>query len=61
MSSAPAETNRFVIVAAVDSSEMAHEIVCAAANLAREVAGGELNLVHVIEDMPAPAVLCRFQ
>jgi nucleotide-binding universal stress UspA family protein len=57
MSSAPAETRRFVIVTAVDASEMAHEIVRAAANMAHEVAGGELHLVHVVEDMPAPVVL----
>jgi len=57
MSSAPTETNRFVIVAAVDASEMAHEIVRVSASLARQVAGGELHLVYVVEDMPAPAVL----
>jgi nucleotide-binding universal stress UspA family protein len=47
----------FVILAALDSSEMAREILRAAAHLARSVAGSELHLVYVVEDMPAPAVL----
>jgi nucleotide-binding universal stress UspA family protein len=57
MSSPPAEIARFVVLAAVDASEAAPEIVRVAANLARGVAGGELHLVHVVEDLPSPASL----
>jgi nucleotide-binding universal stress UspA family protein len=57
MSSESPETSRFVIVAALDASEAAHEIVRVAANFARGVAGGELHLVHVVEDLPSPASL----
>jgi len=46
-----------VVLAALDASEVAHEIVRVAANLARGHAGGELHLVHVVEDLPAPAIL----
>jgi nucleotide-binding universal stress UspA family protein len=48
---------RFVVLAAVDDSEAAHGVVGAAANLARTSAGGELHLVHVIEDMPPPVAV----
>lgn len=57
MSPSPAEISRFVVLAALDASEAAHEIVRVAANLARGVAGGELHLVHVVEDLPPPASL----
>lgn len=47
-------TSGFVILAAVDASEAAHEILRVAANLAQGVAGSELHLVHVAEDLPPP-------
>jgi nucleotide-binding universal stress UspA family protein len=53
MSSVPVEMSRFLIVAALDSSEVLRK----AATLARGVTSGELHLVHVVEDLPAPVVL----
>lgn len=46
---------RFVVLAAIDDSPMKHDIVRAGANLARESPGGELHVVHVVEDLP-PAI-----
>ena len=47
-------TARFVVLAAVDDSEACHGVVRTAANMARSIGGGELHLVHVIEDLPPP-------
>jgi len=49
--------SRFVVLAAVDASEAVHEVLRVGANFARFVRGGELHLVHVVEDLPAPVVL----
>jgi nucleotide-binding universal stress UspA family protein len=49
--------SRFVVLAAVDASEAAHEVLRLGANFAQHVRGGELHLVHVVEDMPPPVVL----
>ena len=49
--------SRFVVLAAVDASEVAHEVLRTGANFARHVRGGELHLVHVVEDLPPPVVL----
>ena len=49
--------SRFVVLAAVDASEAAHEVLRAGANFARHIRGGELHLVHVVEDLPPPVVL----
>jgi len=57
MGSSVAETGRLVVLVALDSSIAAHEVLRAAANLAASATGGELHLVHVVEDLPAPAVL----
>jgi nucleotide-binding universal stress UspA family protein len=56
MNTAPA-TARFVVLAAVDDSPFEHEVVRVGANFARDVAGGELHLVHVVEDLPPPVAL----
>jgi len=55
MSAAAAEKSRLVVLAALDDSNAAHEVLRVAANFARMAPGGELHLIHVIEDMP-PAV-----
>jgi nucleotide-binding universal stress UspA family protein len=57
MSPPSVKNDRFVVLAALDASEAAHEIVRVAANLARGVAGGELHLVQVIDNLPPPATL----
>src|SRR5579883_3345607 len=57
MSSSAGEKGRFVVLAAVDDSNAAEEVLRAGANLARSHAGGELHLVHVIEHLPPPASL----
>jgi nucleotide-binding universal stress UspA family protein len=57
MGSAVTETSRFVVLAALDSSQVAREVLRVAAKFAGGVAGGELHLVHVVEDLPAPAIL----
>lgn len=49
-------TPRFVVLAAVDDSDASHGVLKAAANLARGMAGGELHIVYVIEDLPPPTV-----
>ncbi len=54
MSPAHGETARFVVLAAVDASEAAHEVLRVGANFARATRGGELHLVHVVEDLPPP-------
>jgi nucleotide-binding universal stress UspA family protein len=46
-----------VVLAAVDGSEQEHEVVRAAANLARSIENGELHIVHVVEDLPPPVML----
>jgi nucleotide-binding universal stress UspA family protein len=43
---------RFVVLAAVDESPVAHEVVRVAANFARTIPGGELHLLKVVEDLP---------
>jgi nucleotide-binding universal stress UspA family protein len=45
---------RFVVLAAVDDGPLDSEVVRVGANFARGSAGGELHLVHVIEDLPPP-------
>jgi nucleotide-binding universal stress UspA family protein len=57
MSSAPGEMSRFVVLAALDASEAAHEVLRVGANFARSVPGGELHLVHVVEDLPPPVTV----
>jgi nucleotide-binding universal stress UspA family protein len=57
MSRAHGEMSRFVVLAALDASEAAREVLRAGANLARRVRGGELHLVHVVEDLPPPVLL----
>jgi nucleotide-binding universal stress UspA family protein len=47
-------TERFVVLTAIDHGPMDHEVVRAGANLAREIAGAELHLIHVLEDLPSP-------
>jgi nucleotide-binding universal stress UspA family protein len=47
-------TRRFVVLAAVDGSSLEHEVTRAGANLAGAVEGGELHLVQVVENAPAP-------
>jgi nucleotide-binding universal stress UspA family protein len=49
--------SRYVVLAAVDDSEMKHEVVRVCANLARTIPGAELHLVHVVENLPPPVVL----
>ncbi len=57
MSPAHGEMSRFVVLAAVDASEAAHEVLRVGANFARSVRGGELHLVHVVEDLPPPVAI----
>jgi nucleotide-binding universal stress UspA family protein len=57
MSRAQGEMSRFVVLAAVDASEAAGEVLRLGANFARHVRGGELHLVHVVEDLPPPVAL----
>ncbi len=57
MSPAHGEMSRFVVLAAVDASEAAHEVLRVGANIARTTRGGELHLVHVVEDLPPPVAL----
>ena len=56
MSSKDART-RFVALGAVDDGALDREVVRVSANLARSSAGGELHLVHVVEDLPPPGAL----
>jgi nucleotide-binding universal stress UspA family protein len=57
MSPTPRDIERFVVLAATDDSPAAHEVLRVAANFARAAVGGELHLVHVIENLPPPALL----
>jgi nucleotide-binding universal stress UspA family protein len=51
---ATVQNTRFVVLAAVDDSDKSHDVVRVAANFARSIAGGELHLVHVVENLPPP-------
>jgi nucleotide-binding universal stress UspA family protein len=57
MSREPGEMSRFVVLAALDASEAAHEVLRVGANFARHARGGELHLVHVVENLPPPVEL----
>jgi len=48
---------RFVVLAAVDDSPFEPDVVRVGADFARTIAGGELHLVRVVEDIPPPIVL----
>jgi len=48
---------RFVVLAAVDHFALERDVVRVGANFARAMAGGELHLVHVVEDLPPPIAL----
>ena len=49
------QSERFVVVAGVDGSPSAARVVAAACHIARTIAGGELHVVHVLENFePAP-------
>jgi nucleotide-binding universal stress UspA family protein len=48
---------RFVVLAAVADSPNEREVVRVGANFARAIAGGELHLVSVVEDMTPPPAL----
>jgi nucleotide-binding universal stress UspA family protein len=56
MSSIPPNA-RFVVLAAVDGSPLEREVVRVGANFARCAPGGELHLVHVVEDLPPRVTL----
>jgi nucleotide-binding universal stress UspA family protein len=51
--SAPQQTPRFVVLAAVDNGPLASEVLRVGANFAR-MASGELHVLHVVEDLPPP-------
>jgi len=53
--SSPGSRSRFVVLVAIDESPAKHDVVRAGADLARQAPGGELHVVHVVEDLP-PAV-----
>jgi nucleotide-binding universal stress UspA family protein len=57
MSAACGPNERFVVLAALDASEAAHEVLRVAANFARMAPRGELHLVHVVEELPPPVSL----
>ena len=44
-------TERFVIVAAIDDTPMAFDVVNAAAGFARAIAGAEIHFLNVVEDL----------
>jgi nucleotide-binding universal stress UspA family protein len=49
----PAEQSpRFVVLGAVDDGPLAREIVRVSASFARMTPGGELHLIHVLENLP---------
>jgi nucleotide-binding universal stress UspA family protein len=48
---------RFVVIGAVDDGPLAQEVVRVGANFARMVPGGELHLIHVLENLPPPVSL----
>jgi nucleotide-binding universal stress UspA family protein len=55
MSTQNQKAERFVVVAAIDSSPSATAVVTSASNIARSIAGAELHLVHVLDNLePAP-------
>jgi nucleotide-binding universal stress UspA family protein len=43
---------RFVVLLAIDDTPQKHEVVRVGANFARAMPGGELHVVHVVEDRP---------
>ncbi|HEY8086736.1 MAG TPA: universal stress protein [Polyangiaceae bacterium] len=45
------------MLAAVDDGPLATEVVRVSANFARAINGGELHLIHVVEDLPPPVAL----
>jgi nucleotide-binding universal stress UspA family protein len=47
-------TARFVVLAAIDRGPLDAEVVRVSANFAQDIRGGELHLIHVIEDLPPP-------
>jgi len=55
MTGPSSESRRFVVLVALDDSEHVHEILRAGAKIARGMPGGELHLVHAVENLP-PAV-----
>jgi nucleotide-binding universal stress UspA family protein len=57
MSSIPPPNPRFVVLAAVDGSPLEREVVRVGANFARSIPGGELHLIHVVEDLPPRVAL----
>jgi nucleotide-binding universal stress UspA family protein len=46
------QSPRFVVLGAVDDGPLAREVVRVSANFARAVPGGELHLIHVLENLP---------
>jgi nucleotide-binding universal stress UspA family protein len=57
MNTSEATRPRFVVLAAVDSSDTALEVLRVGANLARMAPGGELHLLHVVDHLPPPVSL----
>lgn len=57
MNAPSSETPRFVVLAGVDDTDAVHEVLRVAANFARTTPGGELHLVHVVEELPPPVSL----
>jgi nucleotide-binding universal stress UspA family protein len=55
--SLPPPNPRFVVLAAVNESSQEQEVVRVGANFARSIPGGELHLLHVVEDLPPPIAL----
>jgi nucleotide-binding universal stress UspA family protein len=55
--SLPPPNPRFVVLAAVNESPSEQEVVRVGANFARSIPGGELHLLHVVEDLPPPMSL----
>jgi universal stress protein A len=50
--SAQGQVARYIVVAAIDSSEQAEAVADAAASIVERVPLGELHLVHVLQEMP---------
>jgi len=55
--SLPPPNPRFVVLAAVNASSQEQEVVRVGANFACSIPGGELHLLHVVEDLPPPMPL----
>jgi nucleotide-binding universal stress UspA family protein len=55
--SLPPPNPRFVVLAAVNESSHEQDVVRVGANFARSMPGGELHLLHVVEDLPPPIAL----